>query len=164
MASVWLLDCTFIPDLFTRHYCVRSYFPFKPRRLSPHPHSIHKCLGDVRGTAQGFSKSLLRQNNWRLLLLSGLRRGARFALCRRRSITRCTAFWLHSGACVELGGWFRTSIWSICLQGRLLLSSLSLLDDPATQSPSPQCHLFSSVGLGLDHRNPLRPLGSPCIA
>src|SRR6266704_416903 len=164
MPSVWFLDCTFLPDLFTRHWWLRSNLSFEPRCLSPHPHSIHKRLGDVRGTAQGFPGSVLRQNNWRLLPLSRLRRGAHFALCRRRRITRHATFWLHSGACVELGGWFRSLIWRVSLQGGLLLSSPSLLDGPPAQFSTHQSHLPPSIGLGLDCRFPFRPIGCPSIA
>src|SRR6266704_4186224 len=164
MPSVWFLDCTFLPDLFTRHWWLRSNLSFEPRCLSPHPHSIHKRLGDVRGTAQGFPGSVLRQSNWRLLLLSLVLRSPRFTLCRRQSIIRCATFRLHSGACVVLGGWFRSSTWRMCMQGRLLLASFSLLDDPVSQIPSQPYYLSPSVGLYLGHRKPVRPTGCPSIA
>src|SRR5260370_24164968 len=164
MPSVWFLDCTFLPDLFTRHYCVRAYFPFEPGCLSTHPHSIHKCLGGVRGTAPDFPRSVLRQSNGRLLPFLRLLCGARYALRRRRNITRYPTFWIHSGACVELGGWIRSFIRKFCLQGKLFLSSLSFLDGPATQGPSQQCHLSPSIRLHLDHGKPVRSIGCPCVA
>src|SRR6266481_1983953 len=164
MAFIWLLDCSLIPAFFIPHDCVRPDVPFERRCFTPFTHSIHQRLASIRRTSQDFSRSLLRQNIWRQFPLSRLLRGARFPFCRRQLITRSATLWLHSVTRAVLAVGFRSAVWKNCNQSRLLLSSLSFPDGPATQFPSQPCHLSPSGRLRLDHGGSLRPLACSRIA